>query len=473
MLRKVFVENLPKNKTGINKDKINWKQCIGLNIKVIYGEFRGYVLIDAYDSKLKKLTIKYNNKEQVIDIHQFKQGYFGKLLECKTREENKLIYKYNLGDIIEVSTGKIEIINYDKVKRKDYTEKIYIYKCLKDGYIGHVTESKLKIKNGCPVCCNRLIIKGINDIATTHSYLLDLFVDKNQAYSNSFGSNNEVKIKCTNCGYEKEMSINKLINRGFSCPKCGDGTSYAEKFMFNVLEQLNIDFEIQKTFDWSNGRQYDFYIKLLKTIIETHGLQHYRNSYSFTYKIKLENIQANDKYKYELAIQNNIKRYIIIDCRKWNNDWIKYHILNSKLAEIFDLSNINWVECHRFACHSRVKEICNLWNGDYSYMDIICKKTKLSRLTVIKYLKQGTKLGWCNYNAKKNMEESCRHNSKRMQIPIAMFDKENKILGIFQSATELSKISVEIFGIKLSQTAISAVCRGKIPHHKGFIFKFI
>ena len=41
-----------------------------------------------------------------------------------------------------------------------------------------------------------------------------------------------------------------------------------------------------------------------------------------------------------------------------------------------------------------------------------------------------------------------------------------------ESATWIDKHSVELFGVKLFQASISAVCRKERPHHKGFIFKY-
>ncbi|MEM5599205.1 hypothetical protein AAHB53_28045 [Niallia circulans] len=61
-------------------------------------------------------------------------------------------------------------------------------------------------------------------------------------------------------------------------PKCSDGFSIPEKFMFNLLDYLQVDFDYQKVFDWSLGKRYDFYIPMLNCIIETHGAQHYQYS---------------------------------------------------------------------------------------------------------------------------------------------------------------------------------------------------
>lgn len=137
------------------------------------------------------------------------------------------------------------------------------------------------------------------------------------------------------------MNIGHLTERGFSCPKCSDGISYSEKFVYNLLKNLSVVFKKEKTFDWSQNKRYDFYIPKLSCIIEVHGLQHY---FYTGFSRSLEEEQENDKLKEQLAKENGIKHYIILDCRKSEMEWVKNSILNSQLNELFDLSNINWKE---------------------------------------------------------------------------------------------------------------------------------
>lgn len=468
MIKKVNTEVLPKLKSGGNKGKIDWINSVGCKIEFIYNDLTGYIEIIEYDKQKQRVLVKYKNNMQNIKTGHLKKGAIGNLLGLINHQ-----YFYNKGDVVEVSTGKVEILEQILIKdSQNYNTRGYKYKCLNDGYIGTLSESKLKNKNGCSVCSNRLIIKGINDVATTHPYLLDYFVNMEDAYKNSYGSDKEIPMHCPNCNFEKVYTINKLVKRGFPCRKCGDGISYPEKFIFNLLDQLNINFDIQKVFEWSNNRQYDFYLPKINTIIEAHGLQHYENNYSFSHDIKLTDIQKNDIYKHQLALEHDITNYIILDCSEWENNWIKNSIESSDLSKMFDLSEINWSDCHMFACSSRVKEACNLWNEFSSDTKVISEKMKISRQTVIKYLKQGSKLNWCNYNPKKNMINNGRNNGMKGEIPIMMYDKNNTFLGLFKSATELSKISIENFGIKLGQSPISAVCRGELSHYKGYKFKF-
>jgi hypothetical protein len=412
VIRKVYLDTLPIWETGGNKGRINWSLSVGYIVEFIYDNITGYIEILEYDKQRQRVLVKYKNNKQYMKTAHLKKGAIGNLLGLINHE-----YIYNRGDVVEVTTGKIEILDQTLIKdNQNYNIRGYSYKCLNDGYIGEVSEPKLKNKNGCSVCNNRVIIKGINDVATTHPYLLNYFSNVEDAYCNSFGSHNEVSMKCLNCEYEKKFSINKLVTRGFSCRKCGDGISYPEKFVFNLLDQLNINFEIQKVFDWSDSRQYDFYLPSLNTIIEAHGLQHYENNYSFSKNIKLKDVQENDNYKYKLALQNKITKYITLDCREWKGNWIKNSIENSELAILFDLSKIDWISCHMFACSSRVKEVCNLWNEFSKNTKVISKRMKLSRPTIIKYLKQGAKLNWCDYDPKKNMSENGRNNIMKRKL---------------------------------------------------------
>lgn len=54
-MRKIFVENLPKEK-GIewnrNKDSISWQKAVGCKVAFIYNDIEGYVEIVDYKKRL-------------------------------------------------------------------------------------------------------------------------------------------------------------------------------------------------------------------------------------------------------------------------------------------------------------------------------------------------------------------------------------------------------------------------------------
>ena len=99
-------------------------------------------------------------------------------------------YKYNVGDIITTNNWSIQILNQIRIKRERMSkgvkrvsyEKGYSVKCIKDDYIYEVLETSIPKNCGCPVCSNHKVIKGINDIATTHPAVAQSFENIEETY---------------------------------------------------------------------------------------------------------------------------------------------------------------------------------------------------------------------------------------------------------------------------------------------------
>jgi len=334
------------------------------------------------------------------------KSFFDWCYENLSKEEaDKIMLRWDY----ELNIDKYE----NKLSPKDvcfssngFDKKGYWFKCLEH------FEHKSELKNINTFTSGIGSIKCIrcNTISITHSNYICFLVNKKDAYKYSYGSREKILMKCPNCGHEKKMSLNTLINSGFGCKKCGDGVSFCEKFMFNLLEQLlNKDFQTQlskTTFKWCLKFKYDFYINKINTIIETHGIQHYEGGFDkikSTKHIKtLEEEQNNDEKKENLAIKNGIDNYIILDCRYSELNWIKNSILNSELPILlnFKEEDIDWLKCHEYACNSLVKEVCNLWNNGIKSTKEIGELLKKGNTAIVKYLKQGAILGWCDYDPK-------------------------------------------------------------------------
>ena len=82
----------------------------------------------------------------------------------------------------------------------------------------------------------------------------------------------------------------------------------------------------------------------------------------------------------------------------------------------------------------------------------------LEKSTVIKYLHKGTKLGWCNYTGNKNT--------------VIVYDLDMNFIGEYESTSWLGRNGEKLFGVKLTQSMISKVCRGEKPNYKGYIFTY-
>ena len=322
-----------------------------------------------------------------------------KINSCNPRCPNN--YYYKVGEIIN-GLKIIELI-HDKTKK-------YKVKCIKDDYEFIIEERRIRNLHGCPVCCNKLCIKGINDVATTHPHLVKYFANPEDATKVTYGSDKKCLMKCPDCGFEKIMKIGELSKRGFSCRQCSDKISYPEKFVLNFLKQLNIDFKTQIShtyFKWlSYNKKYDFYLIDYNCIIETHGIQHYERSFIDIGERarSLEEEQENDKIKREMALSNGIKYYIELDCRKSDMEWIKQSIMQSSLPKIlnFKEEDIDWLKCNEESLKSYIPLSWSYYDKNKNNMlfkdmaDFFC----VDHHTFREWLKIGVSMGKCTYKSK-------------------------------------------------------------------------
>ena len=497
-MRKVFLDKLPHGGKGINKKYINWCNSIGYKVKFIYDNIQGE--IEIIDYNYPKIKIKYLNKDFYnMQTSDFIKCRLGILLDVKTSE-----FKIEIGQTFKDDKRDITIIDRKYIKDKnDVYRKYYKYKCNKCGFDGNehykdgkyqkehwtIESSLLSNHINCACCNNKITVNTINDMWTTNSELAKLLADPQDGYKYTEHSGQYVNWKCSDCGnIIKSKKINQINAYGLSCPKCSDGISIPEKIMYIILQELKIDFEYHKIFEWSKNvkhnnpklsgnKEYDFYFKINNEayIIETHGGQHYQKSFSSCGGRTLKEEQENDKIKYELAIDNKIKNkhYIVIDCNKSELEWIKNSIFNNeKLNNVFNLNKINWLKIGEFANNNFINQICKYKKNN---PDMTTTKIgsifKLNRNTISRYLKRGASLGWCDYNPKEEKIKSRQKINKNGKL-VAIF-KDEKSLGVFPSCSELERQSEEKFGVKLNNANISEICNNKKPQYKGFTFKYI
>jgi hypothetical protein len=425
-----------------------------------------YMPLEKYDGINTKLLVRHNQcgyEWNIIPKNLLKgQGCpkcFGNIK--KTTEDFKK-------EIYELYGNEYKILGEYKGAK---TKILVKHNCKECNYHEWAIEpTSLLNGNGCPVCSGREVKLGVNTIWDTDRWMCNLGVSEEDAKKYSKGSNKKITVKCPNCDREKEMQINSIYKRKSISCSCGDGKSYPEKFVFNLLEQLDVDFETEYKPSWIDNKRYDFHIKGINCIIETHGEQHYKEKIFSRCGRGLTKEQINDKYKKEMALSNEIKYYIELDCRKSEMDYIKNSILNSELNDLFDLSNIDWNKCAEFANKNIIKEVCECWNNrkDSETTVDVGRIFKLSKSSIIDYLKNGTKLGWCNYNPKEEMKKIGYNCGKKVEI-----FKDGQSLGIFSSCAELERQSKKLFGVRLFNQCISDICNGKQKHHKGFTFKYV
>ena len=281
-------------------------------------------------------------------------------------------------------------------------------------------------------------------------------------------------FQCPDCGHKKEMNICTLTSRGFSCNVCSDSISYPNKYMREFLSQLpveNVDYEYSPK--WVKPLRYDSYFEYNGNayIIEMDGGLGHGNRKYCSNEIDIHGLE-NDRIKDELAKEHNIK-VIRIDCLESDSDYISNNILNSELSNILDLSDINWDLCDMNATKNLVKEVCEYFNKTNLSTSKIAKTFKLGTNTVRRYLKRGTKFGWCNYVP--TTANGIDERVKKLKKTVEVFSCENdkKVLHTFEGLVECVEQMSEMYNLKFNRHGIGKVCNGKQDSYKGFIFKYV
>lgn len=224
----------------------------------------------------------------------------------------------------------------------------------------------------------------------------------------ALNSHKKIWWKCPYCKHEFKRVIADVSKRGFICPNCGDGISYPNKFVKEVLNQLNLEFEREVQFDWSDGKRYDFFIPP-NTIIEVHGEQHYKDSWSF--EVKCEDVQKNDLHKKEIAMLNGIKDYIEIDARKSSDVWLKKNVVQ-ELGNRYDLNKVDWVSVTNNSTKNILDKCLELWNKSKSVQEI-ATELNLSVNCVRDKLKFLTDNELCDYDRMKVLRDTQKKLSQK------------------------------------------------------------
>lgn len=448
-----------KSVIGVNRsNKIDWINSIGKEIEYKYDwnkeVSKGVLKIIKYDSKNRK--VYFEGYEKGIRANHLIECKLGGMLGFQTLE-----FKYEIGATINCLT----IIDREYRKDKKGKEwKYYKYECNKCGNEDWILESNLKKGIGCNVCCDppQKVVLGINTIWDKARWMCDLGVSEEDAKKYAPKSNKKITVRCPYCGKIKKTTLYKIYERHSISCSCGDGISYPEKLMESVLIQLGIKYERQYKSDWSQNKIYDFYLPELNLIIETHGIQHYEENNRGR---SLKEEQENDKLKEELALNNEVGRYIVVDCRKSELEYIRQNILNSELNELFDSSKIDWIKCGEYALKNKVKEVCDYYREHPGiFTGELAKVFGVSKRCVGIYLKKGTKIGWCEYDVKGEQKRNGRRVGKAKGKTVLQFTLEGVFIKSHPSVTEAEK--------QTGVSHISNCCRGERKTAGGFIWRY-
>ncbi len=498
----INLDDLPKWTDGSRYyGNIKWSECIGHDVRFNYYGEKGVLRIIGYNPQKREVHILYKNKEYSMKARHFKNGHLGSIIKNITSE-----FKIKIGTRIKDFDRDLTIIDRKKEtridrKKKERTDKLYRYECNKCGFScgeNYSTKTREKMsdywveesnlirgKSGCACCSNpaHVVVPEINSVAKKYPELVFFFqngVKEAEKYTEY--SEERIYPVCPYCNQikRKPIMISKLVrDHCISCP-CTDKISFPEKILYFLLEYLNIDFEYQVSrvnYSWCGRYKYDFGFKLDEEliIIETHGIQHYKSSNRGR---SLNQEQDNDKAKKNVAIKNGIKKrnYIVIDCRLSEFEYIKNNILRSRLGELYDLTKVEWNHIYKRAYSNLVKLACEYKRNNESLStNDIGRIMKLDKTTIARYLREGTKYGWCNYDPelerRRGILKSSENNRRNLSYKVIVFSDNNEKIGEFESAKELAEKSMEKYGIVLSKSRIQYACRNK-NKYKGLFFMY-
>ena len=367
----------------------------------------------GYNNQGEKMTIiAYRNCED-IDI-QFDDGvvvYNRKYNKFKIgRIKHPIRYEESFAYHIEVELGLNldDIWNWEKNDKlginpyetyRSSNKKVWLY-CLEHDYhndyggyeitCGHFLNGKR-----CSYCRKQQKLHPKDSLAYNYSQIAKMIaISENgitfeDCYKITCHSHKKFYFQCLDCGNisKNKKELNNIIIQGYSCEFCSDGLPITEKFMANILKQLDEDFITQlnkSDFSWCGYFRYDFYLPKYNMIIEINGLQHYEDKSKNGSWDNLEQVQWNDLFKYKCA-KNHVDNYIVIDCRYSTLEWMKKNIIK-ELGEYFDLSNINWKLAWEESQNSLCVKAWKLHKEGLSNKEI-SKKLKISNGTICRWIK--------------------------------------------------------------------------------------
>lgn len=156
--------------------------------------------------------------------------------------------------------------------------------------------------------------------------MLKTKLEKNNIANQNFGfltalypvgtnSNKSIIWRCRcQCGKETDVSNADLLNGNTKSCGCQRTKSYGEIKIKTLLEENNILFEQEKTFnncifnDTGKKARFDFYLPKYNLLIEYDGVQHFKAGNGvFDNPEKFIKTQEHDIYKTEWCKNNNFK----------------------------------------------------------------------------------------------------------------------------------------------------------------------
>lgn len=342
-------------------------------------------------------------------------------------------------------------------------------KCLIDGYEWYPQAYNLVVGHGCPVCSGRTVLKGVNDVATTHPNILPYLVNISDGYKFTAGSHSYIDFKCPRCLNIRNLQIKSVISQGFACPVCDDKVSYPNKFARALLQQLPVSNVIHEySPEWAGRYKYDNYFvhDNKQYILEMDGTFHYKNNtMSGMTKSQAQDI---DKYKERLASDNGIN-VIRIESLKSEPNYLKNKFYDSLFNELFDLSKIDWEKCDDYTSTSEIEETSKYYEANkfIKSKTQIAKDLNIGVDTLARRLKIGKSVGWVKIDTEESFIRSLTYNNPKSKAIVVKEINTDNIIYEFKSINLCIKFFKNVLNINISSNGINYAIKRKNGDSKG------
>lgn len=456
-----------------NGSHIRWKDHIGQSWTLRHNDLD--YLITVKDVRPGQHVV-FEHADRIVDLtansiqnklkQQNKQGWCdgGKLLYLVSSNVtlgvngyNALVrFKYEAGQTIEYNKTNFTITGQyiEQDNSTNSVRKYYSMHCNLCGWDGKIYEDDINVKHRCGCCANRVVVRGINDIATTDEWATPYFLNKADTYRYHRGSSAKVSLICPKCG---KLYHNYTIDRFFSnahllnCP-CGDTCrSYPERFVYNMFRQLNIYLKPQLSkadFKWCKSYKYDFYECSANCIIEIHGVQHYVSGKNLFVRSNCSE-SDNDIQKRSLAIANGITNYVEIDARQSTLNWMKQGIMSSQLPSLFRFneSSIDWNQCDIDSRSDIDRSVCSEYESNIcATAESLSIKFGLAVSSIKRILSHNARSSLCNYSPY-SIRETLNQVNTNKGIHVAY--KDGLLDKVAASSSQLAQYYSELLNIEI------------------------
>lgn len=295
--------------------------------KIKYSYEDAKIILDQYGLTMKEENfISFSTKIEILckckvnhiynTLSCIKYGNGVKCKDCRDKEAS-LRFKKNFNEVIQFIKDNSQcILLSTAADYKNNRSKLKLVCSCGDYFTRDYHTIKESVKDGKNVLCKKCAYghvkrQELDKIALDNSCtVLDVELSDNRILAK-----NKITIQCE-CSNIFTTKVSHFTHHGTTrCKTCTGKTSKAELKIASILDNNNIHYKKEYTFDDLKGSvkllPFDFAIfdsnNILKGIIEFDGKQHFEAIEMFGGEHGLKILQTNDRKKDQYCLNNNIK----------------------------------------------------------------------------------------------------------------------------------------------------------------------